>query len=65
MIADFAELARGVPVRHPMHDGSIAGHVPIAAARLLPTASSATTVGRRRSCEGSGFLACDGGAQAA
>ncbi|GAA1265814.1 DUF488 domain-containing protein [Pseudonocardia aurantiaca] len=36
MIADFATLARGVPVRHLMLDGSIAGHVPTAAARLLP-----------------------------
>ena len=34
MIADFAELARGVPVRHLLHDGRIADHVPTATARL-------------------------------
>lgn len=26
LIADFAEIARGVPVRHLMHDGSLAVH---------------------------------------
>ena len=26
LIADFAEIARGVPVRHLMHDGQLAAH---------------------------------------
>jgi uncharacterized protein (DUF488 family) len=26
LIADFAEIARGVPVRHLMHDGRLAAH---------------------------------------
>lgn len=26
LVADFAELARGVPVRHLMHDGRLTGH---------------------------------------
>ncbi|NED72027.1 DUF488 domain-containing protein [Streptomyces sp. SID9944] len=34
LIADFAELARGVPVRHLMHDGRTVPHVPTAGARL-------------------------------
>ena len=34
MIADFAELARGVPVRHLLHDGRVADHVLTATARL-------------------------------
>jgi uncharacterized protein (DUF488 family) len=36
MIADFAELACGVPVRHLLHDGRVAEHVPTGTARLLP-----------------------------
>ena len=34
LIADFAELARGVPVRHLMHDGSLAPHRQSPGARL-------------------------------
>ena len=34
MIADFAQLARQVPVRHLLPDGGIAAHVPTATARL-------------------------------
>lgn len=34
LIADFAEMARGVPVRHLMHDGQLAGHRPSPGARL-------------------------------
>ena len=33
LIADFAEIARGVPVRHLMHDGTLA---PAAVVLLLP-----------------------------
>ncbi|NEA47165.1 DUF488 domain-containing protein [Streptomyces sp. SID10815] len=36
LIADFAELARGVPVRHLLHDGRIVPHVPADGARLRP-----------------------------
>jgi uncharacterized protein (DUF488 family) len=36
LIADFAELARGVPVRHLMHDGRLAAHRPSSGARLRP-----------------------------
>ena len=34
LIADFAELARGVPVRHLMHDGRLAPHHPSPGVRL-------------------------------
>ncbi|MFF8593537.1 DUF488 family protein [Streptomyces sp. NPDC015220] len=34
LIADFAVLARGVPVRHLMHDGRTVPHVPTVGARL-------------------------------
>lgn len=34
LIADFAVLARGVPVRHLMHDGRAADHRPTPGARL-------------------------------
>jgi uncharacterized protein (DUF488 family) len=34
LIADFAEIARGVPVRHLMHDGTLAPHRPSPGARL-------------------------------
>ncbi|MFF0458928.1 DUF488 domain-containing protein [Streptomyces mexicanus] len=34
LVADFAVLARGVPVAHLMHDGRIVPHVPTAGARL-------------------------------
>lgn len=34
LIADFAEIARGVPVRHLMHDGSLASHRRSPGARL-------------------------------
>jgi uncharacterized protein (DUF488 family) len=34
LIADFAEIARGVPVRHLMHDGRLAAHRPSAGVRL-------------------------------
>ena len=34
LIADFAEIARGVPVRHLMHDGTLAPHRRSAGARL-------------------------------
>jgi uncharacterized protein (DUF488 family) len=34
LIADFAEIARGVPVRHLMHDGRLAPHRPSPGARL-------------------------------
>ena len=34
IIADFAVLARGVDVRHLMHDGSLAPHRPTESARL-------------------------------
>lgn len=36
MIADFAVLARGVPVRHLGHDGSLREHVPTDVARCRP-----------------------------
>jgi uncharacterized protein (DUF488 family) len=36
LIADFAELARGVPVRHLMHDGSLAAHRRSPGVRLRP-----------------------------
>jgi uncharacterized protein (DUF488 family) len=34
LIADFAEIARGVPVRHLMHDGQLAAHRPSPGIRL-------------------------------
>jgi uncharacterized protein (DUF488 family) len=34
LIADFAEIARGVPVRHLMHDGRLAAHQRSPGARL-------------------------------
>ena len=34
LIADFAEIARGVPVRHLMHDGRLAPHRPSPGVRL-------------------------------
>ena len=34
LIADFAEIARGVPVRHLMHDGRLAAHRPSPGVRL-------------------------------
>jgi uncharacterized protein (DUF488 family) len=34
LIADFAEIARGVPVRHLMHDGRLAAHHPSPGVRL-------------------------------
>jgi len=34
LIADFAEVARGVPVRHLMHDGQLAAHRPSPGVRL-------------------------------
>ena len=34
LIADFAEIARGVPVRHLMHDGRLAVHRPSPGVRL-------------------------------
>jgi uncharacterized protein (DUF488 family) len=36
LIADFAEMARGVPVRHLMHDGRLAAHRISPGARLRP-----------------------------
>jgi uncharacterized protein (DUF488 family) len=36
LIADFAELARGVPVRHLMHDGKLATHRPSPGVRVRP-----------------------------
>jgi uncharacterized protein (DUF488 family) len=36
LIADFAEIARGVPVRHLMHDGRLAPHRPSPGVRLRP-----------------------------
>jgi uncharacterized protein (DUF488 family) len=36
MIADYLELARGVPVHHLMHDGTLRRHRPSPEARLLP-----------------------------
>lgn len=35
LIADFAVLARGVPVHHLMHDGRLTPHSPTPGARLL------------------------------
>ena len=34
LIADFAEITRGVPVRHLMHDGQLAAHRPSPGIRL-------------------------------
>lgn len=34
LVADFAQVALGVPVRHLMHDGSLQDHVPSAGLRL-------------------------------
>ena len=34
LLADFAQQARGVPVRHLAHDGTLAWHVPSAGLRL-------------------------------
>jgi hypothetical protein len=34
LLADFAEVARGVPVRHLMHDGTLAPHRRSPGARL-------------------------------
>ena len=34
LIADFAEIARGVPVRHLMHDGTLTPHRPSPGVRL-------------------------------
>jgi uncharacterized protein (DUF488 family) len=34
LIADFAEIARGVPVWHLMHDGRLAAHRPSPGVRL-------------------------------
>jgi uncharacterized protein (DUF488 family) len=34
LVADFAQVARDVPVRHLRHDGSLAEHVPSAGLRL-------------------------------
>jgi uncharacterized protein (DUF488 family) len=36
LIADFAEIARDVPVRHLMHDGTLAAHRRSPGARLRP-----------------------------
>jgi uncharacterized protein (DUF488 family) len=36
LVADFAELARGVPVRHLLHDGRCVPHRPSPGARLRP-----------------------------
>ena len=36
LIADFAEIARGVPVRHLMHDGRLAPHRQSPGVRLRP-----------------------------
>ncbi len=36
LIADFAVLARGRPVRHLAHDGRLTGHEPTPGARLRP-----------------------------
>jgi len=36
LIADFAEIARGVPVRHLMHDGRLAAHRASPGVRLRP-----------------------------
>jgi len=36
LIADFAQIARGVPVRHLMHDGRLAEHRPSPGVRLRP-----------------------------
>jgi uncharacterized protein (DUF488 family) len=36
LIADFAEIARGVPVRHLMHDGRMQAHRRSPGARLRP-----------------------------
>jgi hypothetical protein len=34
LVADFAEIIRGVPVRHLMHDGRSAVHLSLAGLRL-------------------------------
>jgi uncharacterized protein (DUF488 family) len=34
LLADFVSVARGVPVRHLMHDGSLADHRPSPGLRL-------------------------------
>jgi uncharacterized protein (DUF488 family) len=34
LLADFAQVAQGMPVRHLAHDGSLTGHVPSAGLRL-------------------------------
>jgi uncharacterized protein (DUF488 family) len=36
MIADFLVLARGLDVRHLMHDGALRPHRPSREARLVP-----------------------------
>jgi hypothetical protein len=34
LVADFVQVARGMPVRHLEHDGRLAEHVPSAGVRL-------------------------------
>jgi len=43
LIADFAEIARGVPARHLMHDGRLAPHRHSPGVRFASTACSSTT----------------------
>jgi uncharacterized protein (DUF488 family) len=55
LVADFAQVARGVPVRHLAHDGSLADHVPSALSwprrtGRARTASSSTTTASPHCC---------------
>jgi len=48
LIADFAEIARGVPVRHLMHDGTLAAHRPSPGVRLRPDGLLVYDAGQER-----------------
>ncbi len=56
LVADFVSVARGVEVRHLMHDGRLEPHRPSAACGCATTASSSTTPARRRCCSGVGKI---------
>ena len=54
LLADFAVAARGVPVRHLLHDGRIEEHRLSPACGGVTTACSSTTRARRACCDGPG-----------
>src|SRR5215470_13144526 len=51
LVADFVSAARGVEVRHLMHDGRTQEHRPSPASGCAPTACWSTTAARPRCCD--------------